>query len=433
MIAVASLLPHKRKNRYNPNDRRRLLDDLDEATKGYVVCIAHVSGHLAVCNSEGLKSIGYTQDTQNPPGGIIRRDQNGKLNGILEESATYPLMAHMTVDPAEIPERFQQVQEMFMSYGVTTAQEGLATKTSLGMMQHLSAQNLITIDILAYAKWLDFEELMESETIKLGEYQNNLKLAGMKIVSDGSPQGKTAYLSNPYFEIPHSHAFHYHGYPVMTQDEFNHYTALAFENDAQVLTHANGDAAMGMLLEAVDYAIEKHGDRDHRTTIIHGQTMRLDQVQKAAEYSMIGSYFPAHTFFWGDYHRDSVLGPWRASNISPMGWAKEFGLPFTIHMDAPVAFPDQMLNMWTAVNRTTRDGDVLGEYHKITPYEALEAITITAAYQNYEEAEKGSIEVGKNADLVILEANPMNVDPMTIKDIKVLETIKDGNTIFELK
>ncbi|MGL6313298.1 amidohydrolase [Vibrio sp. WXL103] len=404
--------------------------DLDPISKGSKICLVHVSGHLVSCNSGGLDAIGYTRDTENPTGGIIQRDAYGELTGVLEESAIYPLFNFLTVEPSMLAQRFKEAQEVFTSNGVTTAQEGLATKTTMQLMQHLASAELLDIDILAYPKWVEFEEIIE--TAPLGEYVNGLKVAGMKITSDGSPQGKTAYLSTPYFEVPHSHSYHYHGYPIMPAEELNQYAAIAFKHQAPLIVHANGDAALGMVIDAVDHAIEEHGDRDHRTVLIHAQTMRLDQVQKAAERNMIASYFPAHTFFWGDYHRDSVLGPWRASNISPTGWAKEFGLTYTIHMDAPVALPDQLLNMWTAVNRVTRSGDVLGEYHSLTPYEALEAVTITAAYQNFEEAEKGSIEVGKRADLIILDNNPLEVDPMSIKDIKVLETIKDGKSIYSL-
>ncbi|WP_413111728.1 amidohydrolase [Thaumasiovibrio sp. DFM-14] len=410
--------------------RHPTIDDLDPISKGFKLCLAHVSGHLISCNSAGLAALGYDENTPNPDGGVIRRDDQGKMTGVLEESATYPVMAHLTIEPSEIAQRFKEAQEVFTKNGVTTAQEGLATKTTMQLMQHLASADLLDIDILAYPKWYEFEEIIE--TSPLGEYVNGLKVAGMKITSDGSPQGKTAYLSTPYFEVPHNHAYHYHGYPIMPQEELNEYAAIAFKHNAHLITHANGDAAAQMLLNAVDHAIELHGDRDHRTTIIHGQTMRLDQVQRAADLDMIGSFFPAHTFFWGDFHRDSVLGPWRASNISPLGWAKEFGLKYTIHMDAPVVLPNQLLNMWTAVNRSTRSGDTLGEWHKLTAYEALEAVTVTAAFQNFEENEKGSLEVGKRADLVILGDNPLDVDPMAIKDISVLETIKDGKTIYTL-
>ncbi|MDD1792839.1 amidohydrolase [Enterovibrio sp. ZSDZ42] len=406
------------------------IQEMDKVTGDFSVCMMHVSGHLGVCNTAGMTQIGYSTASENPSGGIIHKDSNGELTGLIEESATYALFPHLTVgSQKEALANCQKAQDLFASYGVTTAQEGLATASTLGLIKSMADTGALKIDVLAYAKWVDFETILEN--MKLGEYNNGLKLAGMKVTGDGSPQGKTAFLSTPYFEVPHSHSYHYHGYPVLNQDEMDHYVDLAFQHNAQLISHANGDAAADLLLNAVEKANAKYGERDHRTTTIHAQTMRLDQIKRMRDAGMMASYFPAHTFFWGDYHRDSVLGPWRASNISPMGWAEEFGLTYTIHMDAPVAFPDQMLNMWTAVNRVTRSGETLGEHHKITPYQALEAVTKTAAYQNFEEIEKGTIEVGKRADLVVLAQNPLNVEPLEIKDIKVLETIKDGKTVFE--
>ncbi|PSU32144.1 amidohydrolase [Photobacterium lutimaris] len=405
--------------------------ELDDISGDFALCLVHISGHLAVCNSKGLDVIGYNKDTPAPAGGVIHKTKEGELTGLIEESATYAMFPHLNISPQELVVNLAKVQDMFMSYGVTTAQEGLAMAHTMRSMKQMADNNLLKIDLLSYAKWTDFEGII-NDMPALGKYHNNFKFAGMKITGDGSPQGKTAYLSTPYFEVPHSHAYHYHGYPVLNQEEMNHFVDIAFKHNAQLISHANGDAAADQLINAVEKANKKYGERDHRTTIIHGQTARLDQIQRMVEANMMASFFPAHTYFWGDYHKKSVLGPWRASNISPMGWANEYGLKFTIHMDAPVVYPDQMRNMWTAVNRITRSGETLGEWHKISPYQALEAVTIHAAYQNFEDAEKGTVEVGKRADLVILEANPLDVDPMVIKDIKVLETIKDGNTVFTL-
>ena len=405
--------------------------DLDEFSRDYSFCVVHVSGHLASCNSRGLAFIGYDHDSQNPDGGVIRRDSNGNMTGVLEESAIYAILGNLpeeTVDDAI--RKFVKVQDMFASYGVTTAQEGLATLPALHAMKKMADNNLMKIDLLAYAKWVDLDEAIELLPMK--STINGLTLAGVKMVGDGSPQGKTAYLSTPYYEPPHSHAYDYHGYPVLSQEEMYHWVEKAYELDAQILSHSNGDASADILLNAIEHADARFGKADRRSVVIHAQTTRLDQIKRMKENNMIPSFFPAHTYFWGDYHRDSVLGPWRASNISPMGWANSNDLPFTIHMDAPVLFPDMMTNMWTAVNRVTRSGKTLGEQHRISPYQALESITSTAAYQNFEENKKGTIEPGKLADLVILDSNPLSVDPMEIRNIKVLETIKEGQTIYQI-
>ncbi len=404
--------------------------ELDKVTDGVKLCAVHISGHLASCNSAALKLLNYNKDSENPAGGVIRRDNKGELTGILEESAIYPIFAHLDIDSQEqAVTNAKQVQKMFNSYGVTTAQEGLAMGPTLKMLKNLADAGALTMDLQVYAKWLDLDSAMKLLT--LGEYHNGLKLAGVKLVGDGSPQGKTAYLTTPYFEVPENQPFHYHGYPVLTQAEMDKFVDKAYIAEAQILSHSNGDASMDILLNAIEKANLKYGLADRRTVAIHAQTMRLDQVKRMKSLNMIPSFFPAHTYFWGDYHRDSVLGPWRASNISPTGWANEHELRFTIHMDAPVLFPDMMRNMWSAVNRVTRSGKTLGKNHKITAYQALEAITINAAYQGFEEHSKGSLEVGKRADLVILDKNPLKVPSMKIKDIEVIETIKDGQSIYQ--
>ncbi|ANS88010.1 N-substituted formamide deformylase [Vibrio scophthalmi] len=384
--------------------------ELDAFTQGYNFCAVHISGHLASCNSRGLAFIGFDDDTQNPDGGVIRRDANGEMTGVLEESAIYPILGHLpAITEEDAIRKFSKVQDMFASYGVTTAQEGLATLPTIKIMKNMAENELLKIDMLAYAKWVDLAAAME--VLPMKATINGFTLAGVKLVGDGSPQGKTAYLSSPYYEPPHSHAYDYHGYPVLTQKEMNQWVDIAYQANAQILSHSNGDASADILLNAIEKADSKYGKEDRRTVVIHAQTTRLDQVKRMKQNEMIPSFFPAHTYFWGDYHRDSVLGPWRASNISPMGWANSVELPFTIHMDAPVLFPDMMTNMWSAVNRVTRSGDTLGEHHRISAYQALESITKIAAYQNFEEKEKGTIEVGKRADLVILDRNPLEVVP----------------------
>ena len=137
-----------------------------------------------------------------------------------------------------------------------------------------------------------------------------------------------------------------------------------------------------------------------------------------------------HTFYWGDWHRDSVLGPERATNISPTGWALQRNMIFTSHHDAPVAMPDGLRVISATVNRVTRTGQVLGPEHRTTPLVAVKAHTLWSAYQHFEEKSKGSLEVGKLADFVVLDRNPLAGDPLTIADIKVMETIKEGKTVF---
>lgn len=207
----------------------------------------------------------------------------------------------------------------------------------------------------------------------------------------------------------------------------------AFVNGTQVLAHANGDAASDQLLKAVSKANELQGQADRRTVMIHAQTVREDQIDAMKAQGVMPSYFSAHTFYWGDWHRDSVFGKERASRISPLKSSVDKNLPFTTHNDTPIVPPDMMRLMWASVNRITRSGQVLGADQRITPEQALRSITLNAAHQYFEESDKGSITPGKLADMVVLSQNPLTVDPLTIKDIQVLATYKEGKKVFSIE
>jgi len=210
-------------------------------------------------------------------------------------------------------------------------------------------------------------------------------------------------------------------------------TLKAYENGWPLLVHTNGDAATDMYIQAVRLAEQNYPDTEIRPVIIHAQTMRDDQLDAAHDLGMIPSFFADHIYYWGDRHRDIFLGPERASRISPAGSAKEKNILFTLHDDAPVVKPNPLLSVWAAVNRQTQAGDILGADQKISAYDALRAVTYNAAYQHFEENQKGTLEPGKLADMVILDQNPLKADLAAIKDINIAATYKEGVLVFENK
>ena len=295
------------------------------------------------------------------------------------------------------------------------------------------------------------------------EAKGRLRRGGVKITIDGSIQGYTAFLSAPYHVPPGGteevledacsgkaaeHVFvseetpleeppaaakrpgDYRGYANMKLEEVVEWVRTCDMHGVQLLAHTNGDAATDLLLEAVRRVRGEEPRPDLRTTIIHAQTVREDQLDVAREHGMCPSFFPIHVVFWGDRHRDIFLGPERAARISPAKSALDRGMKFTLHHDAPVAGIGMLAVAAAAVNRTTSSGKPLGIEQRITPFEALRAITHDAAWQYFEEGRKGTLETGKVADFVILDADPLAIDPMKMADIQVLETIKDGETVF---
>lgn len=406
-------------------------EDLDKVSIDTPIMIIHISGHFASLNSKALELLEITEDTKNPEGGIIRRMPNSmEPNGVLEELAAIPLYVKaLTPASEEALLKFMTAgQDMALSYGYTTAQDG-RTMGEHALLSKLAEKDFWKLDVVSYVDYL-FSEPLESKWYSK-KYNKHYRVGGMKITLDGSPQGRTAWRTIPYLLPPDGADENYSGYPAIPND--NDVTAIyekAFANNYQILTHANGDAAMDQMIRTMKPLAEKYGNDDRRNVLIHGQYIREDQLDAYKELNVITSLFPLHTFYWGDWHKE-IIGDSLGNNISPVKTALNKGLKVTIHTDAPVALPNLMRVVWTAVNRTSRSGSIIGEKERLTPYEALKAITDWSAFQHFEENEKGTLEKGKLADMVILDKNPLKVAPDTIKDIQVVETIKEGITVFK--
>jgi predicted amidohydrolase YtcJ len=407
-------------------------EDLDKVSSDLPVVVVHQSGHLGVMNSKALELVGITAATKDPQGGLIRRKAGSQEpNGVLEEAAFFgPLISLMgKLGPDANRALFKAGADLYKRFGYTTAQEGRASAGSVATMSAVAKAGGLDIDVVAYPDIAADPQVIKAPLLSR-QYSGHFRIGGAKVTLDGSPQGKTAWLTKPYFKVPEGQPADYRGYAQFKDDQVNGFVDLAFKNGWQLLAHVNGDAAVDQFIAAVKLAEKKYGMADRRTVAIHGQTTRLDQVEAFKALGIIPSFFAMHTFYWGDWHRDSVLGPERAANISPTGWALERGMIFTSHHDAPVAMPDPMRVMSATVNRVTRSGQVLGPAQRTTPLVALKAHTLWSAYQHFEEKTKGSLEVGKLADFVVLDRNPLIGDPLTIADIKVIETIKEGKTVY---
>ncbi len=406
-------------------------EDLDKVSTEYPIMLIHISGHFASLNSKGLELIGITANTEDPEGGIIRRLPNSKEpNGVLEELAAIPNYAKALSPASEeaLLKLMTAGQDMALSYGYTTAQEGRAMEQH-DLLAAFAEKDFWKLDVVSYIDY-QFSQHMDSKW-NSKTYNNHYRIAGLKLTLDGSPQGRTAWRTTPYLLPPDGASKDYLGYPALPKDEdVSAIYEKAFKNNWQILSHANGDAAMDQMIRTMTPLAEKYGNDNRRNVLIHGQYIREDQLDAFKDLKIINSLFPLHTFYWGDWHKE-IIGDSLGNKISPVKTALNKGLNITIHTDAPVALPNLMRVVWTAVNRTSRSGQIIGEGERLTPYEALQAITIWSAYQHFEERKKGTLEEGKLADMVILDKNPLKVAPDAIKDIQVVETIKEGLTIFK--
>ena len=402
-------------------------DDLDEVSTEHPIYLIHVSAHLGAANSLGLSLANINSKTQDPPGGKIRRYENSlEPNGVFEETAAYPLQQLAMSAYKDPIGSVKKAMEIYAKNGITTAQDGASSLETIRLMQAADAQNMINIDVISYP--IGQNGLNENlDAFSFGAYEGRVKVGGVKLILDGSPQGKTAYLTQPYYKPPHNESQSYKGYPLIPQIDVSKLVKEYADLNIPIMAHANGDAAADMLIQAVrDAEIES----DHRTIMIHAQTVREDQLDLMKELEIIPSYFSTHTFYWGDWHRDSVFGQDRAMRISPTNSTLVRDMPFTVHNDAPVVPPDMMRLLWATTNRQTRSGKILGKQQRISTYSALEAITINAAYQHFEDDIKGSIEVGKQADLVVLSEDPLSIDTKDLLELDVVATFSRGVKVF---
>jgi len=417
-------------------DRYPTKEDLDAVSTDVPIYIIHQSGHLSVVNSKALELAGYSAETKDPKGGKIRRvPGSNEPNGVLEEVAHFMVLITKIL-PQMTPELQDEMlvkgQKLYASFGYTTAQEGRSTPDGTATMERAAEKDDLILDIVSYVDILSNREAANSK-YQGKTYTNKYRVGGVKLNLDGSPQGKTAWLSHPYLIPPAGDPADYHGYESMTDEEAYEHVADAYQNNLQILAHCNGDSAIDQYIAAVSKANKEFGNDDRRTVIIHAQTAREDQLDSFVAEKMWPSFFPMHTFYWGDFHVNSVLGKERAYKISPTNTALKKGLKFTSHHDAPVALPSSIRVLSATVTRSSRSGQIIGPDERITPYQALKALTDWAAYQHFEEANKGTIESGKVADFVILDKNPLKIDPMELQNLEVLETIKGGESIYSLK
>lgn len=410
-------------------------NDIDKVLPNNPVYLQHTSGHMGVANTLALEKMKVSADSKNPEGGNIVRFPNSKEpTGLVQETAMYPFVRHMLEELASKQAKFfDTTQQYYAANGITTAQDGMTDRNTIRFFQAQADAGKFYIDLISLAGYSELESNLKDSTLHFKTYKNGFKVQGTKIVADGSPQGKTAYFTKPYkSEVPGC-THDCRGLPSLTQDELNKLFVMAYDKDNQLFVHCNGDATVDMVLEAHRNAciqLNQPLDKDRRTIVIHAQFARQDQLLKFVQYNMEPSFFTNHAYFWGDVHVEN-LGKQRADFLSPMVSAERLGLKPTNHSDATVTPIDPIFTIWTAVNRVSRSGAIIGEKERAKPYLALKAITSNAAYEFFEENFKGTLVEGKLADFVILDKNPLKVKPMDIKNIQVLETIKEGKTVFK--
>jgi predicted amidohydrolase YtcJ len=416
-----------------PKGRQLNRDDLDKALPDNPVLVGHVSMHGAVLNSAAMKKWDVSAKTKTPAGGVIvRKPGTNEPYGLIMETAYLPIFASLPQPTREQEIEWSKAgQLLYAQHGITTAHEGATHLADLEVMKRAADGGATLIDVIAYPFITDLEAVLQKYPKETwGVYQNRLKIGGVKITIDGSPQGKTAYFTTPYLTGGPGGEKKWTGELTFPQDVVTQAVKKVYDMGVPLNLHANGDGAIDSFLRAHEKAAAGDLSKERNVTMIHSQFVRKDQLEKYVTYKIRPSFYTLHTYYFAEAHIAN-RGREQAMYISPMRDAIDKGLVPTNHTDFVVAPLDQMFMMWSAVNRISRGGEVIGADQRVTPLEALKAMTINVAQQYGEQASKGSLEAGKQADLVILDQNPLKVEPIKIKDIKVVETIKEGKTIYQ--
>jgi len=415
-----------------PDGRLLTRDDLDKAFPDNPVRVDHISMHGAVLNTAALNFYGIDPKMKTPEGGIIaRKPGTDEIGGLIMEMAFLPVHAKSEpMTPEAEVANSRAAQREYAAAGITTAHEGATNLAPLQTMKRASDAGAHLIDVVAYPFVIDLPKILaEFPRETWLSYNKGLKIGGVKITIDGSPQGKTAAFTTPYLVPGPNGEANWKGELFTSQDVINDALKQAYALDVPVLFHANGDAAIDAMIRAHEYAAAGSLDKKRNVTAIHAQFTRPDQIADYVKYGIRPSYYTLHTYYFADAHIKQ-RGEKQAMFISPMRASIDAGLKPTNHTDAVVAPLDQMFMLWSAVNRVSRSGKVIGADQRISAYEGLKAMTLWAAEQIDEADSKGSIAPGKRADLVILSADPTKVAPDAIKDVKVVETLKDGKSIW---
>lgn len=406
-------------------------EDLDKVSAERPIAISHISGHLVAVNSAALAELNISALTPDPDGGRIVRSGggDGEPTGVLEETAARTAIEPMfDIGLSELVRMTTLASEQYLAVGVTTASAGGMPRGFVQILHWLSRVNIFPQRVALFPLFEEIEQEVWQGEFVLADYEGGrVSVPRVKLIADGSIQGFTGYLSAPYYTAYHGDA-EYRGYPSIPREALFEQVDGLYERRIQFAIHTNGDAAIEDALDAVAAAAQQHDWPEARPLLIHAQMARQDQVLRMAELGVTPSYFPTHTYYWGDRHAAIFIGPERAANISPARWSLDAGLRFSAHSDTPITPMLPLQLVWSQVNRETTGGLVLGESQRIDVMSALRAITIDAAWQVFMDDEIGSIEPGKAADLVILSQSPLTTED--VRDLVVERTVIAGATVY---
>jgi predicted amidohydrolase YtcJ len=409
--------------------------DLDPVIPDHPVFVLNASGHIAYVNSKALQMAGVTRDTEDPPGGEFGRYEDGTPNGVLFGQAAF--MGIMLSNQA-IVDRMQsgfvdagrEVGDQAVALGMTTlcdqATGGLAGPAELESYRAMYDGGRMKARIRAYA--YSEQPGWDEAGVKPFDGDAMMRVAGWKIVTDGSNQGFTGRQREPYYTRDTVGIFY------VEPDALRKTVRDRGRRGWPMSMHGNGDAAIDSILDAMESAQADGVDvRALRCRIEHCSILHDEQIRRMAALNMVPSFLINHVHYWGHVMRDQVFGPEKVQLLDRCKSVEDAGMNWVMHTDAPVSPLGSLQKIRVAVARDLwKEPDtILAPAERVSVESAIRAITSNAAWACHSEHEIGSLEPGKLADLVILEADPRKVEPVAIPDIRISETWMDGNRVFQ--
>ena len=408
--------------------------ELDKVSSTRSVFILNASGHLAYVNSRLLKLAGINRDTPNQPGAEYFRFADGTPNGAMTQKAWVPILTSnkelLKVFDSGAVDAGIQVGNEAAALGITTlcdmATGGASGYREIDNYRKMFATGQMKSRIRAYL-YSEVAEVWDKSGIKFGEGDENVRVAGWKIVSDGSNQGRTGRQREPYLNSYDIGIFY------VQPEELKKMVKQRAQQGWPLALHGNGDAAIDSILDAVEAAAKEGINvKGLRCRIEHCSILHDEQIKRMAKLGVVPSFLINHVYFWGKAMRDDVFGQEKVQLLDRCASVEKAGLKWSMHSDAPVSPMGTLHKIRVAVARDLwrEPGNVLAPQEKVSVEAAIRAVTINAAWQCHSENEIGSLEAGKLADFVILDADPRKVKPTAISEIGISETWMDGQQVF---
>jgi len=399
--------------------------DLDEAAPEHPVMISHRGGHTTYCNSLAFKMANVNESTPNPQGGEFEKSSDGKLTGCVKEKAN-AVFDKLIPDENTRDERREGVKlisRMMAKTGITSATDALGFPEDLQAYEDAYEGGDLNIRIYCMIYYTHIEKMIAAG-VRTGMGNDWVKIGGMKMTCDGSISERTARLSQPYVGRPNDY-----GILVMDENQMYPFAKKAYDAGWQIGVHANGDVGIDTTLKLYERLYKEKPKPDPRFRIEHCTMINDNLIQRMKTLGVIPTPFSTYVYYHGE--KMKAYGEERLKNMFALKSFLNAGIRPTQASDYPPGPFEPMMALQSSVTRTDMKGNVWGANQKVTVEEAIKIGTINGAYASYEENNKGSLEAGKLADLVVLGRNPFKEDPSTLITIPIERTMAGGRWIYE--